>query len=158
MFEDAQTTDGNLVYTASGNSGVKISISNGVVIISSSNEWYGFEAVIFTVEDESGLTVNDEVIFVVNEPFTGIAISIPGKIEGEDYDLGGEGVAFHETNVQWDPTNIYRTDDVDIESLSNSNYSIGYVRDGEWLEYTVNVSTSGIYKFHLRTASLNRVN
>ena len=32
-------------------------------------------------------------------PYGGTAIAIPGRIQAEDYDLGGEGVAYHDTDT-----------------------------------------------------------
>jgi hypothetical protein len=49
----------------------------------------------------------------------------------------------------------YRTTDVDIESTSDSGggYDVGWVFTGEWLKYTVNVTTAGIYDLDIRVAS-----
>ena len=69
--------------------------------------------------------------------------SIPGTLEAEDYATGGEGVGYHDAT----PTNqggAYRNDAVDIEAISGG-YAVGYVRDGEWLRYTVNVASAGKY-------------
>lgn len=76
---------------------------------------------------------------------------IPGTIEAENYDSGGEGVAYSDTT----PGNAggqYRTDDVDIFALTASGLSTAealYVdmdATGEWTEYTVDVAASGLYK------------
>ena len=34
------------------------------------------------------------------EPFNSTAHTIPGRIEAEEYDLGGEGLAYHEANAE----------------------------------------------------------
>ena len=47
------------------------------------------------------------------QPFA--ANAVPGIIEGEDYDLGGEGVAYHDTDSGNDGGE-YRADDVDIKA------------------------------------------
>ena len=56
---------------------------------------------------------------------------VPGRIEAEDYDLGGEGIAYHDTT----PGNlggIYRQDDVDIETLAGEGTpNVGWIRNGE---------------------------
>jgi hypothetical protein len=85
-------------------------------------------------------------------PFTGLAISLPGKVEAENYDIGGQDIAYNDA----DPVNqgnLYRTEGVDIEACSEGGYNIGYLVTGEWLEYTVNVVTSANYRIELRTAS-----
>ncbi len=79
--------------------------------------------------------------------------AIPGQIEAENYNTGGEGVAYHDTT----PTNeggVYRQDGVDIEmSSSEGSYVVGWVRPGEWLKYTVNVEKAGIYDVSFRVSS-----
>ena len=37
--------------------------------------------------------------FAQQSPYGGTPWPIPGKIEGEDYDVGGEGVAYHDIDA-----------------------------------------------------------
>jgi subtilisin family serine protease len=88
-------------------------------------------------------------------PFGGVPWVIPGQIEAENFDDGGEGVAYHDST----PGNLggqYRQTDVDIQATSDvgGGYSIGYVTPGEWLIYSVSVSATGTYSLDLRLASL----
>jgi PKD repeat protein len=79
--------------------------------------------------------------------------NLPGILQAEDYDLGGEGVAYHDT-TPGNTGGIYRQDDVDLEVLDIDNSpNVGWVRTGEWLAYTVNVSTAGTYDAGFRVAS-----
>ncbi|MDF2457055.1 MAG: carbohydrate-binding protein [Cytophagaceae bacterium] len=104
-----------------------------------------------------GFNLNSITVTVpgpVQTPFNNVVVSLPGKIEAENYDLGGQGVAFNDSS----PTNegsAYRTDAVDIQATTDAGggYNIGYTTDGEWLEYTVNVTTSRTYDVAFRTAS-----
>jgi hypothetical protein len=84
-------------------------------------------------------------------PATGLAI--PGTIQAEDYNLGGEGVAYHDT-TPGNEGGAYRHDDVDIE-VGGSGYDVGWIRNGEYLTYTVNVTQTGTYAVTARTASPN---
>jgi hypothetical protein len=89
-------------------------------------------------------------------PYGGNPWPIPGTIQAENYDLGGEGVAYHDV----DATNnggAYRTDGVDIEATTDAGggYDVGWTEPGEWLNYTVNVATTGSYTLQLRVASIN---
>lgn len=86
-------------------------------------------------------------------PFHAFPTDIPGKAEAEDFDLGGEGIAYHDTG-KGNAGNQYRTEeDVDIEPCAEGTYDIGYVAAGEWLEYTLNVTVPGVYTFSARVAN-----
>ena len=79
---------------------------------------------------------------------------MPGRIEAEDYDLGGQGVGYADTT----PGNeqgfdVYRTDDVDIKASREGGYSIGWLAAGEWLAYTIEVPRDGIYRMKVRVGS-----
>ncbi|MFA6734468.1 MAG: alpha-L-fucosidase [Sphaerochaetaceae bacterium] len=75
-------------------------------------------------------------------PYDGI-ISLPGKIEAENYDKGGEGIAYHD-NDYGNNGKAYRDNDVDIvpiDSTDNSQgYAVGYTVAGEWLNYSIELN------------------
>ncbi len=81
---------------------------------------------------------------------------IPGKIEVEAYDNGKQQVSYNDYS-RGNTGAVFRTDDVDIEACTDNGggYNIAYVQAGEWLEYSVNVATTGNYKADVRVASLN---
>lgn len=90
-------------------------------------------------------------------PFPGSDNIIRGpstRIEAEDFDLGGEGIAYHDRDNVNTP-GLYRSSEaVDIKSSSDSSggqYAIGWGYTDEWLEYTVCVEP-GIYDIELRVA------
>jgi hypothetical protein len=90
---------------------------------------------------------------VTGDPYHGSPLTLPGIVQAEDFDLGGEGVAYHDN-----PGNnggLYRTaEDVDIENCSEGGFNIGWVETGEWIEYTVDVTTaSGDYDLDVRVAT-----
>ncbi len=90
-------------------------------------------------------------------PYNGIIHPIPGTIQVEEYDLGGNGVAYSDDSPGSAVTPVvnYRTDeDVDIETCTDAGggYNLGFATAGEWLEYTVNVAATGSYKLDLRVA------
>ncbi len=78
---------------------------------------------------------------------------VPGRIEAEDYDVGGEGVAYHDTSPG-KTGGAYRHDDVDIET-GNGVTNAGWIRNGEWLAYTAAVAQAGQYTLTARVASPN---
>ncbi|MEO0581935.1 MAG: carbohydrate-binding protein [Bacteroidota bacterium] len=81
-------------------------------------------------------------------------IQLPGRLEMEDYDQGGEGVGYHELNPGNSGT-AYRTDDVDIEATGDvgGGYNVGWVLAGEWLRYTIDVTQGGTFQLDYRVAS-----
>ena len=88
-------------------------------------------------------------------PYSGTPIAIPGTIEMEDYDLGGEGDAYHDVDAGNNGPASYRTDDVDHEACTDggAGYNVGWTVAGEWLKYTVNVASNGSYTMTARVAS-----
>lgn len=84
------------------------------------------------------------------------AHTLPGIIQMEDYDLGGQDISFRDKDFV-NEGKAYREDGVDIVPLGGEDapdgYAIGYTNTGEWLEYTLNVKESGIYKFRANVSS-----
>ena len=87
-------------------------------------------------------------------PYGGTPKALPGKVEAENYDTGGEGVAYHDSD-SGNNGGQYRSDGVDIEATTDTGggYNVGWINPGEWVEYTVNVGTAGTYTFETRVAS-----
>ncbi len=85
-------------------------------------------------------------------PYGGTAWPIPGTIEAENYDTGGKFVSYYDTTAG-NSGGQYRSDDVDIETCSEGGYDVNGVKVREWLEYTVDVESSGIYIMRARVAS-----
>ncbi len=86
-----------------------------------------------------------------------LAISATGgtTIEAENYDKGGEGVAYHDMEATNFGQTTYRgSDGVDLGGTDRSGgLSVGWIRAGEWLKYTVNVAQAGTYNVDFRVAS-----
>jgi hypothetical protein len=88
------------------------------------------------------------------KPFGGSPRPVPGRIQAEDFDEGGESVAYHDAS-NWNFGGEYRPgESVDVERSGDTtdDYSVGYVYPGEWLEYTVDV-TPGTYELSMRVAT-----
>ena len=86
--------------------------------------------------------------------FLGYPHGLPGVIEAENYDFGGEGTAYHDTDPVNTPGEYRPFEGVDIEARLDGGYHIGYVEAGEWLEYTVDVAEAGMYSVTAEVASL----
>ncbi len=77
--------------------------------------------------------------------------AVPGTVEAEDYDTGGEGVAYHDT-TPGNQGGAYRDDDVDIETGAGIT-DVSWVRAGEWLSYTVTASAPQAVVLRLRVSN-----
>ncbi len=90
----------------------------------------------------------------IPKPYSGTAMVLPGTVQAEDYDLGGEGVTYHDLS-SGNQYAQYRNDNVDIETCTDAGggYNIGSAQMGEWLAYTVNVTQSGYYDIAARVAT-----
>lgn len=76
------------------------------------------------------------------------------RIEAENYDQGGQDIAYNDSNSS-NQGGAYRTNEgVDVSSTSDTGggYNVGWTANGEWLEYTVDVEP-GLYDVNLRVAS-----
>ena len=95
------------------------------------------------------------VAATVPTPFGGTAAAVPGIIESENFDDGGEGVAYHDSTAG-NSGGQYRQTDVDIETTSDvgGGYSLGFMTAGEWLTYSINVNATRSYTLQARLASL----
>lgn len=88
-------------------------------------------------------------------PYNGLVHQIPGLIQIEEYDLGGNGVAYNDASAGNTGGASFRTDeDIDLENCTDAGagYNLGYATVGEWLEYTVNVQAAGNYDIDIRSA------
>lgn len=103
----------------------------------------------------------DDSFGVLPQPFA--VHLVPGEIPCVQYDIGHQGVAYwdmrykNEEDYSGDPWNegwSYRNDGVDITTTSEGiGYKVGWTEAGEWLEYTVQIVTSGTYDCSIRVAT-----
>lgn len=90
----------------------------------------------------------------VRKPFLGSAFQIPGSIEAEDFDMGGEDFTYHDTDIS-NIAGAYRPEEgVDIYDRLGKGFHIGNVVAGEWYEYSVNIKTKGLYSITSYLASI----
>jgi hypothetical protein len=83
-----------------------------------------------------------------NLAYGGTRWSIPGTIQFENYDTGGSGVSYSDTDVGNNAGIAFRPDDVDKEgTCPGSVCNLGWVHAGEYLEYSINVTSTNTYSF-----------
>jgi hypothetical protein len=98
-------------------------------------------------------------------PFGGKAQTIPGRIEVENYDEGGHGVAYFDRTPDVNSGAGYRKGEgVDIKGMvlppgkkswyksNDGTPTVGWFFIGEWMHYTVDV-TAGAYDINVRYAT-----
>ena len=77
-------------------------------------------------------------------PYGGVAHTIPGKIEIEDYDTGGQDLAYNDTTFGNDTSGYRSEKDVDL-ALGGTGYVSTSIAGGEYTRYTIHVTEAGIY-------------
>jgi hypothetical protein len=86
--------------------------------------------------------------------FGGAAHVLPARIEAEDYDTGGQDVGYHDSTPGSEAGfAVYRNDDVDIKVSSAGGHAVGWIRAGEWLDYTVSANTLREFAIKVRLGS-----
>jgi len=99
-------------------------------------------------------TVTVEVIANDQAPYNGTAFYVPGTvIPAVEWDLGGELIAYEDEDAGNNGAGVRQDEDVDTEGGSGLDGNIGWVRDGEWLEYTINVNATDEYDVSVNYAS-----
>jgi len=112
-----------------------------------------------TLSGTTYVTIAGENITVTAEyaqldrPYLGGPLELPGVVEIENFDNGGEGIAYHDTDPNhW---SVFRTgEEVDINNMQegSTDFFLGFIETGEWLEYSVN-STLPVYDLDVSYAS-----
>lgn len=108
----------------------------------------------FRLEGDPG-TVDPPV--AGQQPFGGVPWSVPGLIEAEDYDEGGQGIAYNDAE-EANLGGAYRSGGVDIERIADpsAGFGVGWFDDGQWMEYTLDAA-AGSYNLELRVSSAEEV-
>ncbi|MGN6628154.1 MAG: NPCBM/NEW2 domain-containing protein [Tepidisphaeraceae bacterium] len=93
-------------------------------------------------------------IGTLSTPYWGVAATTDRMIQAEDFNHGGEGNAYHDTDTS-NSLGQYRQSGVDIESSSDTGggYDVSTTKAGEWLTYTLSVAKSGTYTIDIRYAN-----
>ncbi|MES2657777.1 MAG: Ig-like domain-containing protein [Verrucomicrobiota bacterium] len=90
-----------------------------------------------------------------HHPYSGSPVPIPGTVQAEDFDNGGENIAYHDLS----PTNQggqYRTNegvDIDVTGDEGGGYHVFDTQTGEWLKFTANIAASGDHTLNLRVSN-----
>ncbi|MBN1598570.1 MAG: family 16 glycosylhydrolase [Bacteroidales bacterium] len=118
------------------------------------------DSVMVVITNECGTdTIAKNMWLRMNYPYPDMVTphSIPGRIYAADYDIGGEGVAYHDADAENVGPGIRQDEGVDTETNDGSYRNVGWIDSGEWLEYTVQVEDEeeGLHGLRIRFASNN---
>jgi beta-glucanase (GH16 family) len=114
-----------------------------------------------TAYSNAGLTSTSGIINVnvgsnaLTSPYGGTPARVSGTIESENFDLGGQGNAYYDSDTQNNGGQYRTSEGVDIEACSDAGggYDIGWTANNEWTVYTISVKDSGTYQIGARVSS-----
>lgn len=88
-------------------------------------------------------------------PFSGAPVPLPGTVQAENFDNGGEGIAYHDLTTANEGGAYRPSERVDLEPTTDTGtgFNVGWTGAGEWLVYTVDVAQAGTYDLEFRLAS-----
>ena len=114
----------------------------------------------YSVEIQAYKSILDSLLFLTKHaPVSVRSNTIPGVIQTEKFDRGGEGNAYHDNdyiNSGAGGSRYFRREEaVDIFPCTDigGGYYVGDIGEGEWLRYTIDTVKSGVYDLTLRIAS-----
>ncbi len=91
-------------------------------------------------------------------PFSETIPSMPGIIQAEDFDKGGEQIAYKSAD-SINSMGYYRPEEgIEIDSVGDSNYAVFISEEGEWMEYVMFIDTASLYEVVLDVSSLEAGN
>jgi hypothetical protein len=112
----------------------------------------------------TGTTTRTPYVDVTGVPGSpGVPLNVPDHVVMcANYDLGGEGIAYHDTDVgnhysdQAPPFNLpyYRNPHDDVDMGDGSGTGV-HGNGGEWTKYSINVTTSGTYNISFLAGCAN---
>jgi len=134
-----------------------------------------FQAVMTFSENhklENCTVLRDVLDAMTRQPYTNETLpfkplSTASTIFAVDYDLGRAGYAYSDTDdadyhvstntyTNWNNGYNYRNDGVDIEGCTDTEtngYNVGWINNGEWLQYTIQSAEANSYTLIIRHAA-----
>jgi len=106
-----------------------------ILVYRNDSVFYSYPKRIFLIPNESK-----------REPFNGTVFQIPCTFQAEDFDKGGYGLTYFDSDFI-NATNKYRTDKgVDIDTVNGNSYALVNNYNGEWYDYSINVPKTADYE------------
>ena len=112
---------------------------------------------------QGNATASSTVNFTIGgqeTPYPAGPVAIPGTIQAENFDNGGNYVGYFnlDSTDQGSAPGYRSGTTVGVENTGDTGggYDVGYTSEGEYLRYTVDVTSAGIYNLQARVASLGQ--
>lgn len=154
----AKSTESNIAKIDFYQDGVKIGSSSNAPYTCDVKDLkvgkYAFSAIMVDKNGKEYETPVIEVkVRVAQGPYEGIAQTLPGVLEVERYDVGGEGYAYKDSEAE-NQGGVFRADEgVDLDVNADGGHVLGWTMSDEWVEYTVNVLENDQYNIVASVAS-----
>ncbi|MES2794292.1 MAG: FecR domain-containing protein, partial [Planctomycetota bacterium] len=104
--------------------------------------------ILVATDDRERAAVIEAPVNRSTQPFHGKPFVVEQTIEAEDFDLGGQDVAYYDTTPD-SLANVYRPgESVELRSYlicDRTDINVSVARAGEWLNYTVEIDKPGLY-------------
>ncbi len=115
---------------------------------------YALKAIVYATDGSTYQREGSFTAYNPRSPYKNVIAELPGTIEAENFDVGGDGVTYHDSNSNREgDAASYRSDGgIDVVK-GNNGYALGYTAEGEWTEYTVNVTKAGTYAYDAYVSS-----
>jgi glucose/arabinose dehydrogenase len=109
--------------------GVRLNAGQRVIRVFFESDFINLDYLDFTLDTAT----------VTYTPYGGSPAPIPGRIEAEEFDTDGEGIAYHDLTIGNSGKAFRLTESVDIQPSSAGTFNVGWIQQGEWLVYTIQV-------------------
>ena len=164
----AKGTDLGLAATATSTAGVsRVDFYAGTTFLSSdaaapytatwTNVPAGIHAVSARATNAAGQAgTSADVLIRVHGPFGGAPAAVPGLVEAEKFDLGGQDLGYSETTAANEGNQYRTTEAVDIaaDAGASNGFVVGWTRAPEWMSYVLDVAAAGTYTVRTRVAGV----
>ncbi|WP_299549215.1 glycosyl hydrolase [Seonamhaeicola sp.] len=170
VYEANENDSANLTATTTGSGITKVAFYNGDTLLGEDTTApyeintgalpFGIHSMYAKVYAGTSFNVTNIISIQIGSqvPYSGSANAIPGTIEAGHYDAfeggNGQNIAYFDSSI--DNQGDFRTGEyVDAVSDGSEGDTVGWISGGEWLEYTIDVQTTGCYDLSIRYASGN---
>lgn len=151
---DYQPVQGVITFTPGTTSAViPVPILNDA--LAEGNEW--FHLILSDAVNGVITGTNPAQIVIADDECLYNLYAVLGRVEVENFTCGGEGVAYHDTTPANEGNSAYRLlESVDVwdDAAASHTHYVGSTEDGEWLVYTVEITTEGRYDLWVAAASI----